>query len=307
MRNDRLIGFMFLSLAMVAVGSTVIASKQLSGELAPFTATALRFAFAVPPFLWICRATGQRLPTLPARDWALLAIQSGLGSVGYTVFLILGLSHTSGATASVIVGSLPMVMGILAVTLFREPLTRSFLLALGISLAGVLLVTSHGAAAPDGLASGAVLGAGLVFLAVVCEAVFMLLNKKLSVPLPAMVQATAMSVFGLLIALVPAGYEVAGGSLAALDAGALASVVYYAVVPTLVGSTLWYAGSQRTSATDAALATAIMPIAALVLSILILGETAGTAELVGCLLIVVAILVGLPRSAGAPAAGGAKS
>ncbi|RVL10557.1 EamA/RhaT family transporter, partial [Sinorhizobium meliloti] len=43
-------GYVFLSLAMVLVGSTVIASKIIAAGLPPFTATALRFAIAFPLF-----------------------------------------------------------------------------------------------------------------------------------------------------------------------------------------------------------------------------------------------------------------
>lgn len=56
-------GYVFLSLAMVLVGSTVIASKIIAAGLPPFTATALRFAIAFPLFLGLMRATGASWPS----------------------------------------------------------------------------------------------------------------------------------------------------------------------------------------------------------------------------------------------------
>ncbi|MGC5881429.1 EamA/RhaT family transporter, partial [Ralstonia pseudosolanacearum] len=46
--SNRTIGYLLLSLAMMTVGSTVIASKLIAGNLPPFPATALRFAVALP-------------------------------------------------------------------------------------------------------------------------------------------------------------------------------------------------------------------------------------------------------------------
>jgi drug/metabolite transporter (DMT)-like permease len=297
MNPHRLIGLCFLSLAMVAVGSTVIASKLISGGLPPFTATVLRFAIATPVFLVIILATGQKLPRIPPRDWGLLVIQAGLGSVCYTVFLILGVSLTTGANASVVVGTLPVVMGILAITMFREPLTRRFLLTLLISISGVLLVTFQGATAQAMPSGAALIGICFILMAVVCEAVFMLLNKKLQTPLTAMVQAGLMSGLGLVIALLPAGYEVATGMVSAIEPRVILSVAYYALFPTLIGSTLWYAGALRTTASEAALTTAIMPVAALGLSVLVLGEAVSSKQIIGCALVVCAILVGVRRTA----------
>jgi len=84
-------GYIYLTLAMTTVGSTVIASKLISAGLPPFTATALRFAVAFPCFMLLMRLTGARLPRLSRHDWIILVIQAAAGSVGYTTLLISGL------------------------------------------------------------------------------------------------------------------------------------------------------------------------------------------------------------------------
>ncbi len=296
LKKRKLVGFLFLALAMCAVGSTVIASKLISGGLPPFTATALRFAIASPIFFLLILATGQKLPKISMRDWLILTIQAGLGSVAYTVFLILGVSLTTGSKASVIVGTLPVVMGILAITMFGEHLTRRFVFSIFLALIGVLLVTVQFDSDNSPQSRNEVLGAAFILLAVICEAFFMLLNKKLHNQLPAIMQAGLMSGIGLSLALLPASYEVANGWVSTISPLALSSIVYYAIVPTLVGSTLWYAGSLRTTASEAALSTAIMPIAALILSSVVLGETIKIPQISGCALVVCAVLAGIQLS-----------
>lgn len=109
MDASRLVGFLFLAAAMIIVGSTVVATKIIGEGMAPFTATALRFAVSSPIFALLLWLSPQRIPRLSKRDWGLLFAQAGSGSVAYTVLQISGLSFTSAANAGVIVGTLPIV------------------------------------------------------------------------------------------------------------------------------------------------------------------------------------------------------
>lgn len=106
--SEKFQGYLYLSLAMILVGSTVIASKIIAAGLAPFTATALRFAIAFPLFLLLMRLTKTPWPKLGWRDWLILIAQAGAGSVGYTTLLIAGLSLTSATDAGVVIGTLPI-------------------------------------------------------------------------------------------------------------------------------------------------------------------------------------------------------
>ncbi|HYE51633.1 MAG TPA: EamA family transporter, partial [Azospirillaceae bacterium] len=74
-------GYLYLTLAMAIVGSTVVASKLIAAGLPPFTATALRFAVAFPLFLALMKLTGAAWPRPDRRDRVLLLVQAGAGSV----------------------------------------------------------------------------------------------------------------------------------------------------------------------------------------------------------------------------------
>ncbi|HEY8974246.1 MAG TPA: DMT family transporter, partial [Burkholderiaceae bacterium] len=79
---------------------------------------------------------------------------------------------------------------------------------------------------------------------------------------------------------------------------ALAGVVYYAVVPTVCGYLLWYAGAARVSAGVASLYTAVLPVSALVLAAIVLREPVGAGQLIGTGCVLAAIAVGRPRGGG---------
>jgi drug/metabolite transporter (DMT)-like permease len=279
-------GYFYLALAMILVGSTVIASKVIAAGLPPFTATALRFAIALPGFLLLMKLTGTRLPAIGRGDGLLLVLQAVAGSVGYTTLLISGLRMTSAADAGVIIGTLPVVSALVSIVVLKERPGVALLLAIGLATAGVLAVAVPGEGADGG--RGTWLGNALVMGAVVCESLFILLNKRLRQPLQPLALSTVMTAIGLAASIVPALFEAPWRH--GLPSGALVAVLYYALVPTVAGFVLWYAGSARTTGTEASLFTALAPISAVAMAFLLLGEPVGASQLVGIGCVVVAVL-----------------
>ncbi len=282
MRRD-LQGYLYLALAMITVGSTVIASRIIAGGTPPFTATALRFAVAFPFFLLVTRWTRTRLPRLGWHDWLILVIQAGAGSVGYTALLISGLKYTTAVDAGVIIGTLPIVAAVLSIMVLGERPDRSITAAIALSAIGVLAV----AFSPDA-GGGSLLGNSLILGAVICESLFILLNKRLRTPIPALMQSTLMTGIGFLVAAVSAVFE--AGAWGVVSIPSLTAVVYYALVPTVGGFVLWYAGSERVSGVEASLFTAVAPVSAVLMAFVVLGEALSVYQMLGvaCVLIAVA-------------------
>jgi drug/metabolite transporter (DMT)-like permease len=106
--------------------------------------------------------------------------------------------------------------------------------------------------------------------------------------------STVMSGLGFVLALVPAAFE--WRALAAgWTVGAVAAIAYYALVPTVLGYLCWYAGSARTSGTEAALFTAVAPVSAVLFAVALFGETLGGTRLPGIALVVAGMLIGATR------------
>ncbi len=282
----RLPGGLLLTLAMITVGSTVVASRIIVAGLPPFTASALRFAIALPIFLALMRWRGQRLRRPAPHDAGLIALQALCGSVGYAVLLMAGLRTTSAANAGVIAGTLPAVGALVGALVLRERIGLRLGIAIGLACAGVAAVVvapAHGSRA----ANGSLPGDLLVMAAVGCESLFLLLNKRLRVPLAPLAQSTLMTALGLAMTLGPALAEHAW--TLPVDPAALLGVLYYALVPTVVGYLLWYAGAERVSAGRAALYTAVLPVSALVLAALALREPITGSQLAGAACVLAAI------------------
>ncbi|VWB19577.1 membrane protein [Burkholderia stagnalis] len=296
--KTRLIGYLYLAAAMTGVGSTVIASRLAAGGLPPFTATALRFLIATPLLFALMRAQRLRWPRVSRRDAALLVVQAAAGGVGYTVLLISGTRLSSPLDAGVMLGTLPAMSTLIAAVLLRERQTPRDCAAAALATSGVLLVTfTPGHAAPS---MQTLAGDALVLAAVACEAVFILLNRRLATPLAPLALSTAMSGLGFVLALVPAAFEWRAAA-AGWTTGAVAAIVYYALVPTVLGYLCWYAGSARTSGTEAALFTAIAPVSAVLFAVTLFGEALNATRLAGIALVVAGMLVGAMRRRAAAA------
>ncbi|WGS44066.1 DMT family transporter [Burkholderia sp. JSH-S8] len=290
--KTRLIGYLYLAAAMTGVGSTVIASRLAAGGLPPFTATALRFLIATPLLFALMRAQRLRWPRVSRRDAALLVVQAAAGGVGYTVLLMYGTRLSSPLDAGVMLGTLPAMSTLIAAVLLRERQTPRDWAAAALATSGVLLVTfTPGHAAPS---MQTLAGDALVLAAVACEAMFILLNRRLAAPLAPLALSTAMSGLGFLLALVPAAFEWRAAA-AGWITGAVAAIVYYALVPTVLGYLCWYAGSARTSGTEAALFTAIAPVSAVLFAVTLFGEALNATRLAGIALVIVGMLVGAMR------------
>ena len=274
---------------MTTVGSTVVASRLIAAGLPPFTAAALRFAIVLPIFLALMRLRGAQLPRPGARDAALLALQALCGSVGYSVLLTLGMRTASAADAGVVAGSLPAVVALAGWLLLRERIRAGQWLAIGLACAGVAAIQLGSQPGSPG-APSSLAGSALVFAAVVCEALFLILNRRLSVPVAPLAQATLMCALGLVFTLAPALLEQAW--LRPIDPAAMRGVVYYALVPTVGGYLLWYAGVERVDAGRAALYTAVLPVSAVALAAIVLGEAISGAQLLGMALVIAAVVAG---------------
>ncbi len=277
-------GYIYLTLAMITVGSTVIASKIIASGLPPFTATALRFAAAFPFFLLLMHFSRSRLPKLSRHDWLILLTQAGAGSVGYTTLLISGLQLTSAANAGVIIGTLPVVSAAISILILGERPHRFLLVAIALAAFGVFSI----AATPGASAGGSPTGNALILGAVICEGLFILLNKRMQTEIPPLTQSALMTGIGFIVAAIPALSE--SNAASGFSAAALIAVLYYALVPTVGGFILWYAGSERVSGSEASLFTAIAPVSAVVLAFFLLGEDVGLNQILGIGCVLAAVL-----------------
>jgi drug/metabolite transporter (DMT)-like permease len=236
----------------------------------------------------LCLWRRARLPALTASDWAVLVFQAAAGSLGYTVALVYGLRYASAADASVITGLMPVATGAVAVLALGERPGARLLLAIGLAASGAILV-----ALGKQEASGdwRLLGLTLVFAAVLGEACFALLQKRIETPIEPIMVATLMTLISLGLALAPGVWAFTRDAAALDDPRAVAAMIYYGLGPTVLGFWLWYTGASLTQGAEAAAFTAVAPVTAMLLSVLVMGEAMAWRHFAGMGLVLAAIVM----------------
>lgn len=161
------------------------------------------------------------------------------------------------------------VLLVLSVIMLRERINGAKVFAVLLASAGVILVNVSGAGNGGGWS---LYGSLLVFAAVVCEALFLLLRKKLPADLSPLALSFYVSFFGFLFFLPFGVYEALNGAFAELTPAGYALIAYYGVFITAAAYIFWFSGIGHVSGSYASVYTSVMPVSAVVLSSLLLGE-----------------------------------
>ena len=281
---------LLLVAAMALTGANVAFGKAIVAAIPVYVFVLFRFAVASLALGPMARGEpGPKLSDMNRGQWRDLALMALLGMVGFTVLMLEGLKRTAAADAGIITATLPAVVAALGVLFAGDRLSRMQFLAVALAVAGLVLVQATSAAG----GSATLVGNLLVVGAVLCEASFVILGKRL---------ALGANLAGLVLAI----------PLALLDApsfhaGSVALEVWllgtwYALSASVLCLWLWYGGLPYVDTWLAGLATAAMPVAALATSALYLGEAIGPARLMGATLVIAGIALGAlsPRVGNGP-------
>jgi drug/metabolite transporter (DMT)-like permease len=199
-----------------------------------------------------------------------------------------GLKRTGAADAGIITATLPAVVAVLGVALAGDRLSRPQGLAVGLAVAGLLLVQASGAASgPSSLVGNLLVGG-----AVLCEASFVVLGKRLAPPYRPLRLALGANLVGLVLSIPLALAELPGFDPGSVAPGMWLLGIWYALAASVICLWLWYRGLPYVETWLAGLATAAIPLAALAMSALYLGEAIGGWKLAGAALVIAGIALG---------------
>lgn len=284
---------MLLVTSMALTGANVPLAKVLAAALPTDVLLALRFAIASAVLaLMVPREAGPRLSSLEFSDWSRIGVLAILGSVLFTWAVLAGVQRTSGVTAGIILSGLPAVVaaiGALIGSRLRWGETAMVMLAVaGLGLVQVPTGSSQSAASADTL-----LGNVLIGFAVLCEASFVVVARSISRRVRPLRLSLAVSVVSL-IGCAPFAIQ----GLLRLDVPAIPLHVWgllswYALTASALCTVLWYRGAAHVEPWAAGLATAAVPLSAMAVSVLVLGERISALQLTGAALVVCAIAVGM--------------
>jgi len=267
---SRWTSYLLLAGSMTLVGTYVALSKPLTAAMPVFLLAFLRFAFAAVAMIpWTAR--GRAEPPLSRTEHRLFFVMSFFGNFLFSVCMLYGISLTTATAAGVILATLPAVVALLSWLLLREPLSWRSVLAITLAVGGIALLqfTRHDA---DATRDAALLGNFLMFGAVVCEAVYVIVAKRLAATRAPLRVSALVNLWGLAL-ITPFGLvQLAQFNLGAVTLPLWALLVFYALAASLFAVWMWVAGLRHVPANQAGVFTVALPIAATAVGVFVLGE-----------------------------------
>ncbi len=282
-RSERMIGIGLINLATLTWATNMVLGRWLRDDIGPLTLAAARFLIASSLFAALLRRRPPEERQL-GQDRRLLLGMALSGVVIFSPMLYLGLRFTPVVNATLINGFGPLITGLLAVLLIREPMSRRQVTGAIVGLAGVIVLISGGSFAPWETMHGNA-GDLIVLGAVVLWGLYSVLGRQVMRRRSAL-STTARSTFlGLPLLLLAAACEVQTFTVHLRPALVLA-VLYIGVGPTVTGFSSWNAGVRRLGPSGAMVFYNTLPLYGALLGYVFLHESIGAAHVLGGALIV---------------------
>lgn len=244
-------------------GSSFVAIEVALVEVGPVELALVRTAIAASAFAVLLAVRGRPVP--PPADLGRLALAGLLGVAAYNVALNRGQVGTSAGTASLLVGTVPIWTTLLSTLFLRERVRPLDWSGLALAFAGVALISAD---PEDWSRPGP--GALFVLLAAVVQALYFVILKP-TLRRYGPIESTGYAVCFGLIGLAPLGHGLVE-SLSACQPRTLWTLVYLGLGPAMLSFLCWSVVLGQLSASRATSLLFLVPVTAVVLGWIALGE-----------------------------------
>jgi len=288
--KSNLLGHVQVVLAMCIVGSSVAVTKIISTEMPVFLASFLRFLIATLFLIPLNYRIIGKFAMPKRRELILLSLQAFFGVFLFSVCMFLGLKRTSAINAGVALGMLPAVTALMSVLILNERLTRRNAIGIALSMFGAILLEFRGSEGAIEIHVG-MIGILLVLSAVVCESLFAVIGKLSGLTLPAIAITTWITAIGMVLFAPYAMVEAYNFKFATVSTTVWLLLLYYAVIVTVIGFTLFYSGLNKISSVAAGVHMAWAPLSAMLIAVVFMAEPFGLLDLLAASSVLAAVLL----------------
>ncbi|HJV75984.1 MAG TPA: DMT family transporter [Noviherbaspirillum sp.] len=274
-KPSRMLAYCCLALSMSLVGSYVALSKPLAAVFPVFLLAWLRFGIGGLAMLhWIRKPASE--PPMTPQTRKLVFLESFLGNFLFTLCMITGVSMTSAVSAGVIMASIPAVIALMSWFFLKERIGLRVWAAVACGALGIGLLSlakpGHAANTASASQNMAWLGNLLVFAAVLCEASYAVIGKKLTAVMGPKRISSVINLWGFAL-MTPLGiYAALRFDFAEVELKIWLLLMFYALAASVWTVWLWMTGLKSIPAAQAGVFTVMLPISAALVAVLVLGE-----------------------------------
>lgn len=228
-----------------------------------------------------------RLRAIPRGDWPVVVALSLVGHGLYQYLFLGGVARTSAGNSALIFGCTPILVSLLSAWLGHERPGWPRWAGTALSLLGIYVVVGQGAR----LGLSSVTGDLMIAGAMCCWALYTVGTK------PLLGRYSPLFITGLTMAIGTVVYAplallwLREVDLAAVSAGAWIGIVYSALFALVASYVIWYTAVQRLGGGRTAMYSNLVPMVAIAIAAVVLGEPLTAAKLGGAAAVLAGIVL----------------
>ncbi len=269
------LAYLSLGGSMALVGSYVGMSKLLVLVFPIFLLAWLRFGIAALAMAgWVKRNAAEA--PLSGHDRRLLFLESFFGNFLFSICMLFGVAMSSALAAGVIMAGIPAAVALMSRAFLNERIAPRVIAGIACAVGGIALVslTKNSDAAND----SSLLGNLLLLGAVSCEAIYVVIGKRLTGNLSPKRISALINLWGLAL-VTPLGlWQALSFDFGAVTASSWWLLLFYSIAASMITVWLWMTGLKHVPASSAGIFTVMLPVSAAAVGVVFLGERFSTAQ-----------------------------
>jgi drug/metabolite transporter (DMT)-like permease len=296
---SRPFAYLCLALSMSLVGSYVALSKPLAAVLPVLLLAWMRFGIGGIAMLhWLKKPANE--PPLTPQTKRLLFLESFLGNFLFTICMIYGVSLTDAVSAGVTMAAIPAAVALMGWAFLGERVAPRTWMAVLCAVVGIALFSlskpEHSAHMEPALgakntANHAWWGQMLLLGAVVCEAAYTVIGKKLTGSLGPKRITSLINLWGFVLTTPFGLYLALDFPFASVGWGTWVLLLFYALAACMWTVWLWMTGLKAVPAAQGGVFSVMLPVSAALVGVLFLGEALTDMQLVAFAIALASVLL----------------
>ncbi|MEO8527227.1 MAG: DMT family transporter [Caldimonas sp.] len=267
------LAYFCLALAMAIVGGYVGFSKALVIVFPIFLLAWMRFAIAAVAMAPWLRRPASEAP-LDGRAHRLIFLESFFGNFLFSICMLFGMKQSSALAAGVIMAAIPATVAILSWLMLDERVSLRGGAGIACAIAGIALVSL--AKDEEGETIGTLAGSLLLLGAMACEALYVVIGKKLADRIGPKRISALINLWGLVLVTPFALWQFPDFQFKFIDSSYWGLLIAYSIGASILTVWLWMTGLKRVPASSAGVFTVFLPVSAAAVGVFVYGETLNT-------------------------------
>lgn len=279
-------GLISVSIPVIFWGISFVNTEYLLAYLGPMTIGGIRFLIATAIMYGMMRFKKEPLKIDP-KDRYLFILAGSIGIAIYFYFENLGIYYISASPASLIIASIPMVTLIVESLIYKRRIGGLDILAILISIAGVVLVVDMSFA--EFFEADEAVGYLMMVGAVVSWVIYSMASKPLFRKYSYLTIIFYQFFYSLPIFLLAIPFE--SNNWAQMPVDGVVHLIFLAVFASVLGFYYYARAMDLLGITESSIFINFLPIVTILFSFFYMGQLISMQQMVGGLLIMVSLTV----------------